>query len=439
MDERRVSSLGLDPVLANSTALPSADSAVSDSMAMPVEAMPAAIEAATASNHRSSRMVALLWVVVIAIIIFFAFFASSLCITFLLAGFLAILADPIPTYLERWHITRSLSSAVLVFGGMVILTMLVYASYGKVGGFIDDIPEYAARIQDAIKPLRQNIEKVQKSAGSLNPMTPPQGKRIQDVRINEPPSWPSYLIRGVGSVWGAIIIGGVVPFLMFFMLVRKAHLYNWVTNAFGASTDVPRFADRLSRMVQGFVVGNVVIATIMAAVTVAVLLSLKMPGAVVLGVASALLNLIPFLGVILAAAVPMLPAMLQFDTPGPFLIILFTVVALHFISANILIPRVIGSRVNIGPVAATVGMLFWGWLWGIMGVLLAVPLTAFVKLVSDCHPSLIHISNLLAEKPQPLPQWAQIDTRKVVRSIPFLGKRMQTTVKDKQPRPSTSA
>jgi predicted PurR-regulated permease PerM len=256
------------------------------------------------------------------------------------------------------------------------------------------------------------------------------------VRINEAPSWPSFLIRGLGSAWGALIVGGVVPFLMFFMLVRKAHLYDWVGTTFGATTDVPRFADRLTRMVRGFAVGNVIIGAAMAAVTVAVLLALKLPGAVVLGVASGLLNLIPFLGVILAAVVPLLPAVLQFDTPGPFLIILFTVIALHFIAANVLIPHFIGSRVNIGPVAATIGMLFWGWLWGVMGVLLAIPLTAFVKLVSDCHPSLLHISNLLAERPQSSTQRA--------RSIPFLGslpilRRAKTATPDEQPRPSTPA
>jgi predicted PurR-regulated permease PerM len=396
----------------------------------------AEIHAATVSRHRSGRMVALLWVVVLAILISFAFFASSLCITFLLAGFLAILADPIPTHLERWRVPRSLSSAMLIFCGMLLLTLLVYASYGKISVFIDDIPDYADRIQDAIKPLQQNIEKVQKSAGSLNPISPPQGKRVQEVRINEAPSWPSFLIRGVGSAWGAVIVGGVVPFLMFFMLVRKAHLYDWASTTFGATTDVPRFADRLTRMVRGFAVGNLFIGAAMAAVTVAVLFALKLPGAVVLGVASGLLNLIPFLGVILAAVVPLLPAVLQFDTAGPFLIILFTVMALHFIAANILIPRFIGSRVNIGPVAATIGMLFWGWLWGIMGVLLAVPLTAFVKLVSDCHPSLIHISNLLAERPQP--------SRPQARSIPFLGslpigKRRKTALPEESPRSSTPA
>jgi predicted PurR-regulated permease PerM len=60
----------------------------------------------------------------------------------------------------------------------------------------------------------------------------------------------------------------------------------------------------------------------------------------------------------------------------------------------------------LGPVAATVGMLFWSWLWGATGLLQAVPLTAFVKLVADCHPVLLPISNLLAERPRAIPQWA---------------------------------
>jgi predicted PurR-regulated permease PerM len=384
----------------------------------------------------SRRMVALLWVIVVAILISFAFFASSLCITFLLAGFLAILVDPIPTRLERWGIPRGISSAVVVFSGMLLLTLMIYASYGRMNTFIDDFPDYAQRIQDAIQPLKQNIEKMQKTAGTLNPASGAPGKRVQEVRINEAPSWPSYLIRGVGSVWGTLIIGAVVPFLMFFMLVRKSHLSTWLENAFGASTDVPRFADRLSRMVRGFAIGNVVIGATMAVVMVSVLLALKLQGAILLGVASAIFNLIPFLGVILAAAVPLLPAMLQFDTPGPFLIIFFTAVMLHFLSANVLVPRFIGSRVNIGPVAATVGMLFWGWLWGIMGVLLAVPLTAFVKLVSDCHPSLTQISNLLAERPRSGAQLSQTgpttqaQTPEPSPAIPFLGEGVPTRAKD---------
>jgi predicted PurR-regulated permease PerM len=359
------------------------------------------------------RGVALLWVIVIAIILGFCFFASSLCITFLLASFLAILVDPIPTYLERWHLPRLLSTALLVVSGVLLAAVSIYTSYGKAYVLIDSIPQYASRIRQAVEPLSRNIEKVQKSAGSLTPGSSP--KRIQEVRINEPPNWPSYLVRGVGSVWGAVIIGGVVPFLMFFMLVRKAHLYSWLANAFGSTIDVPLFVTRVTQMVRGFVVGNVVVGIVMAAVTVAVLFSLKMQGALALGVASGILNLVPFVGVVLAALLPLLAATLQFQTASPFLIIFLTVISLHLISANLLIPKFIGSRVNIGPVAATMGMLFWGWLWGVVGLLLAVPLTAFVKLV--------------AETPRPVPAWLNTGQATVTRAIPFLRKRSEVTAK----------
>jgi predicted PurR-regulated permease PerM len=380
------------------------------------------------------RIVGLLWVVVIAIIVAFAYFASSLCITFLLASFLALLFDPIPTFLERFRIPRVISTGLLIIVGVVGMAAAVRASYGRANQIIEDLPDYADRIHDAFEPINQRIQQVQKSAGSITASAPvPITKKSPPmVRVADQPApaWPSYLIRGVGSVWGAVIVGGIVPFLMFFLLVRKSHLYDWAAHTFGETVDVPNFTLMLAKMVRGFVVGNLVVGALMAAVMVAVLYALKVPGAVPLGVASGFLNLVPFLGAILAAGLPLFASIFQFDSPAPFVLIVVAAVALHIVSANLLVPKLIGSRVNIGPVAATMGMLFWGWLWGIMGVLLAVPLTAFVKLVADCHPSLIHISNLLAEKPRGVPNWAQAGSERVVRAVPFLAKHMQTDGKD---------
>jgi predicted PurR-regulated permease PerM len=255
----------------------------------------------------------------------------------------------------------------------------------------------------------------------LNPE--PSTKKIAEVKVKEPPSWPSYIIRGVGPVWGAIIIIGVVPFLMFFNLMRKQQMNQRLASSLGDIIDVPQFVGRVTKMVRGFAVGNLLIGSAMAAVTAVVLLALKIQGAVVLGIVSGFLNLIPFLGVILAVLVPVAAALLQFNTAGPFAVIVLTVICLHIISANFLIPKIIGSRVSIGPVAATAGILFWGWLWGLMGILLAVPLTALVKIVADCHPSLFHISNLLAESPRPLSPWIRSGRETVRKTVPFLRKR----------------
>ena len=289
------------------------------------------------------------------------------------------------------------------------------------------MPQYAERIREILQPLNRKIARVQETAGSLNPE--PSTKKIAEVKIKEPPSWPSYIIRGVGPVWGAIIIIGVVPFLMFFNLVRKEQMNQRLTSSLGTTIDVPQFVGRVTKMVRGFVVGNLVIGSAMAAVTVLVLLALKIQGAVVLGIVSGFLNLIPFLGVVLAVLVPLGAALLQLSTVGACAMILLTVVGLHIISANFLIPKIIGSRVNIGPVAATAGILFWGWLWGLMGILLAVPLTAFVKIVADSHPSLIHISNLLAESPRPVSPWIRSGRETVFRTVPYIRKTFPAKIK----------
>jgi len=374
-----------------------------------------------------SRIAWLLWAIVLGLLMAFCFFASSFCITLLLAAFLAILVDPAVSHLERWHIPRSASAGIIIVAGVLSFCFLTYASYNRISDIAETMPQYADRIRDVIRPFNQKIARVQETAGSLNPEA--SAKKVAEVKIKEPPSWPSYIIRGVGPVWGAIIIIGVVPFLMFFNLIGKEQMNQRLKSSLGTIIDVPQFIARVTNMVRGFAAGNLVIGSAMAAATVLVLLALKIPGAVILGVVSGFLNLIPFLGVILAVLVPCAAALLQFNTAGPLAIILITVVCLHIISANLLIPKIIGSRVSIGPVAATAGILFWGWLWGLMGILLAVPLTAFVKVVADCHPSLIHVSNLLAESPRPVPSFIDADRETIYRTVPFLRKGFPAKVK----------
>jgi len=172
-------------------------------------------------------------------------------------------------------------------------------------------------------------------------------------------------------------------------------------------------------MVRGFVAGKLIVGSAMAVVTTLMLICLGVKGAIPLGTASGLLNLLPFLGLIFSLALPRAAALLQFSTAGPFIVITLTILFLHFVSANLLFPKFIATRVSIGPVAATVGILFWGWLWGLMGLLLAVPLTAIVKLVADLHPSLCHLSNILALTPRPI-SWVRFGETIVERTIPYL-------------------
>ena len=349
-----------------------------------------------------ARIALSLRVIVISIIIAFCFVASSVCLTLLLAMFLAILVDPAVTFLQRWHVPRPLAAAFIILLSMLAIGLGAAASYYIGLALVDQLPQFTSRLRESIAPLTDKIQRVQETAGSLTTENA-HPKRIQEVKIRDTPEWPSYIVRGVGSVWGAVVIAGVVPFLMFFMLIRKEHMSIRFESWLGQRIDVPLFVGRVGKMVRGFVVGNLIIGVIMSSITVSVLVLFKVQGAVALGITSGVLNLVPFLGVVLAVALPAIATLMQFTSYAPLLTITATIIALHLISANILIPKIVGSRVNIGPVSATAGILFWGWLWGVLGLLLAVPLTAFVKIVADSHPSLIHLSNLLAETPRTVP------------------------------------
>ncbi|HEV8525044.1 MAG TPA: AI-2E family transporter [Terriglobales bacterium] len=365
----------------------------------------------------------LLFILVAGLLTVFLYYASSICITVVLAGFLAILFDPVVVKLEKLHLPRSVAAAGVVLAGISLIGLLGHELYGRAMTFAEELPVYTSKIQQTIEPISRKIQKVQQSAGNLTNDVRPI-KKVPEVRLQESPTWPAYLVRGVGSVWGALVIAGAVPFLTFFMLCTKDQMAIRMNALFSSRIDTARFITNLNQMIRGFVAGNLIVGSVMAVATTLMLLGIGMKGAIPLGIASGLLNLLPFLGLIFSLALPLAAAVLQFNTPGPYIVITLTILFLHVVSANLLIPKFIATRVSIGPVAATVGILFWGWLWGVMGLLLAVPLTAFVKLVADLHPSLCHLSNMLALTPRPSPRWVRYGETTVERAIPYLRGRL---------------
>ena len=375
------------------------------------------------------QVVLLLCILALALFVAFCYFASSLCIAVVLSSFLAILVDPLIMYLERFRIPRMISAAVTIAGATILVVTMTYGSYKQVADVVDDMPFYARKIGEDLAPITRKIETVRDSAGRLTAEV--STKKIPEVKVKgDYPEWTTYVIRGVGPVSGAALIVGAVPFLMFFLLIQKDRLKEKLAIVWGDAIDVSVLMTGVTQMVRGFVLGNLIIGALVALATIGALLAMHVQGAALLGVVSGFLNLIPFIGAIAGAVVPMSAAVIQ-DLPVTTLaVILATVVGLHIIAVNLLVPKFIGSRVSVSPVAATVGILFWGWLWGLIGVLLAVPLTALVKIVADSHPSLGKIGNLLAEHPEDIPPWsrasagakvAQLSEPTNIKTRPYVG------------------
>jgi predicted PurR-regulated permease PerM len=143
----------------------------------------------------------------------------------------------------------------------------------------------------------------------------------------------------------------------------------------------------MSAMIRTFIVGNLVIALFMAVISTIVFGVIKLPYFYFLGPMSGFLSVIPYLGVVLAIVPPVIAGMGQIGSEE-IVVIIITVVSLHLFAINVLYPKVIGRRLQLNPLAVTLALLFWGWLWGAMGLILAVPLTAALKIIFDHVDSL---------------------------------------------------
>jgi predicted PurR-regulated permease PerM len=352
----------------------------------------------TLTDAYLKQAVRMLVLIGILLAIAFCFFASSICIAVVLAAFMAILADPAVQFLERLRIPRYVAAALIVLAGAAVLSILVYGSYLKLSAFSDNFEVYAGRLRDLIAPINDRVQHVRDSAGELIHETTIKGRT--EVPVRETTSWATYLARGVGSIGGALIIAGVVPFLVFFMLNAREKLYTAFKALAGNRLDVDALLLKVKDLVIGYAIGNIFIGGLLSVTSIIVFWKVGLTPAVALGIVSGLLNLIPFVGLVLAVAVPVVAGLVQFHSTAQFLVVIVAVSVLHLVAANLLLPRFVGSRLDVGPVAATVGLLFWGWLWGIPGILLAVPLTATLKLVADSNPALAHLSNVLARNPR---------------------------------------
>jgi predicted PurR-regulated permease PerM len=131
-------------------------------------------------------------------------------------------------------------------------------------------------------------------------------------------------------------------------------------------------------------------------VSVAIFGLLHVPFFYFVGFLSGFLSLVPYLGIVLAMVPPLLVGLGQLDAGG-LLIVLLSVVGMHLFALNVLYPKLLGSRLRINPLAVTLALLFWGAVWGAIGLLLAIPITGAIKIICDHVESLKPYADWLGE------------------------------------------
>ena len=149
-------------------------------------------------------------------------------------------------------------------------------------------------------------------------------------------------------------------------------------------------------MLQSFIVGNFLIGLLISGLSVAIFGLLHVPFFYFVGFLSGFLSLVPYLGIVLAMVPPIVVGFGQLEA-GDLFIVVVSVIAMHLIALNVLYPKLLGSRLRINTLAVTLALLFWGAVWGAIGLVLAIPITGAIKIVCDHVESMKPYADWLGE------------------------------------------
>ena len=322
-------------------------------------------------------------IIAAAIVCTCIYYASSIIITLICSVGIAFVLDPGVKVLERLRLPRWLASLLMVLLTLSILYLAIYLVYDRIVAFLDDLPKFAARVKQIIAHIQVTTRNLQQSTSSMLPAS--GDSNLPAVRLQQESPWGQFLLRGIGSLYALTVTVMFIPFLVFFMLTSKDQIWSATLNLFSLERrqQAETVLQGISKMVREYVLGNLLVALVSAGIITPVFAVIELRYALLMGPLAAFLSMVPYIGVALGMLPPMLIALVQFDRMEPFLTIALTVVIVHFLAVNVLTPKLVGHRVRLNALTVTIAMMFWGWLWGGIGLVLAVPLTAALKAVCD--------------------------------------------------------
>ncbi len=361
------------------------------------------------------------------------YFTGSVLIPVVCGIFLFFLLDPLVKQGEKRNISRSLSSVILVIASAAISGLLIWVLYGAVAEIAREVPAYSKKIMGIIVDVQKKAETLSSNLNSANSektdmTTPDVGANdetnstqsagpnpdadhsaqttanqsahqdIQKVQVvgGEVGKLTSFAISGVGTLFDLLTAALFIPLIALFLLLEKKLLASRAADLFRNILETKRIDSEIHHMLKGFFVGNLIIGTIMAFVLIVVFSVLGLKNSVSLGLITGFLNLVPLIGPFISMILPLSAGLLQFSSASPFIVMAVVILVLHFSMTNFIVPKFVGGQVNLNGFASTISLLFWGWLWGALGVLLAIPLTALIRIFLENYAPTVRLSRLFA-------------------------------------------
>ncbi len=340
--------------------------------------------------------------------------AAAVFIPVLLGLMFSYALSPIVDRLEKWRLPRGLGSALVVVSVVALISWTGRSLSDDANSLIESLPRAAEKLRHRIVERQAGappaaITKVQEAAAELEkvaeasasaPAAPARG--VAKVQIEKPKfDVKEYLWSGT---LGLITLAGqatMVVFITYFIMAAGDRFRRKLAKIAG-----PTFAKRkitvealkeITEQIQRYLMVQLVTSVLVGVATGAAFWYVGLEHSMVWGIAAGVLNLIPYVGALLLTGAASLHGLLQFDSLDKALLVGAVSMGIHIVSGYIVTPWLTSRASRMSPVVVFVGVLAWGWLWGMWGLLLGIPILMVVKAVCDRIEDLKPIGELLGD------------------------------------------
>lgn len=316
------------------------------------------------------------------------YLTSSIVLPFMVALFLASLLDPLVRILKYFHVPLALAVCFPLLVTFVFLGLMGMLFYASAQSFVSEYPTYEPKLRALVTTLTSRLEVASFS---------------WQLDLSQGLSSASMARTALASVGTFVtFLGNLLLVLLFmvFILLGQQRLPQRLHRAFGEAQAqrITLILQRITRQVQTYLGTKALLSLVTGVLVNLCLIILQVDFAVLWSALAFMLNFIPHVGAPLATIPPVLVAILKFDTLMPAVWIVVSVSVIHIVLGGFIEPRLMGRSLHLSPLLVVLSLLFWGWLWGIIGMLLAVPMMATIKIICENFPSLRFLGLLMSEE-----------------------------------------
>lgn len=341
--------------------------------------------------------------------LFMLHWAKAVFIPFMVGLVFSYALSPIVNWLESRRIPRVLGAGVLLLALMGAIGSTAYSLSDEAAQLVDSLPAAVQKFRQTIKTRQGGagnpLESVQKAAAQIEQAA--QESSVASTSrgltrvVIEPAGFNIKDYLWTGTIGLATLAGQttVVIFLTYFLMVSGNTFRRKLIKLAGPSLSSKKITlhalDEITGQIQRYLQVQLATSALVGVLTGLALWGLGLENAAVWGIASAVLNLVPYVGSIVMAVLSGGVAFLQFGSSNMAMLVVGASLVIHTIVGNLITPWLTGRASRMNPVAVFVGLLAWGWLWGVWGLLLGMPILMIVKSVCDRIDDLKPISEFL--------------------------------------------